>query len=132
MRQRRKSLAKILLLQDQLKNLNAWKLAALDLRRAALEESQKATIEAVDRDAISNGILVNSAPRRLRNIDRQIATVKDEHRAQAQRAQEQAMRAKLAERLAENLETQYRMQQERADLGDLIERSVAKKGASPA
>ncbi|MGA2794351.1 MAG: hypothetical protein ABSE69_12620 [Roseiarcus sp.] len=132
MRQRRKSLAKILLLQDQLKNLNAWKLAALDQQRAALEESQRATIEAIDRDAISSGILVTSATRRLRNIDTQIATLKDEHRAQTQRAQEQAIRARLAERLVENVEAKYRMQQERADLGDLIERSVAKKTASPA
>ncbi len=132
MRQRRKSLAKILLLQDQLKNLNAWKLAALDQHRAALEESQRATIEAIDRDAMSNGILVNSATRRLRNIDRQIATVKTEHLAQTQRAQEQAMRARLAERLVENVEAKHRMRQERADLADLIERSVAKKTASPA
>lgn len=132
MRQRRKSLAKILALQDQLKNLSAWKLAALDQQRAALEETQRATIEAVDRDAISNGILVNSATHRLRNIDRQIATLKAEHLAQTQRAQKQAMRARLAERLVENVEAKFRMQQERADLGDLIERAVAKKTASPA
>jgi hypothetical protein len=132
MRQRRKSLAKILLLQDQLKNLSAWKLAALDQQRAALEESQRATIEAIDRDAMSNGILVNSATCRLRNIDRRIATVKTEHLAQTQRAQEQAMRARLAERLVENVEAKFRMQRERADLGDLIERSLAKKTTSPA
>jgi len=53
MKQRRKSLAKILLLQDQLHKLSAWKLAALDQRRAALEEAQQATIEAIDRDAIA-------------------------------------------------------------------------------
>lgn len=132
MRQRRKSLAKILLLQDQLHKLSAWKLAALDQERAALEETQRATIEAIDRDAISNGILVNSATRRLRNLDRQIATVKAERQAQTQRAQEQAMRVKLAERLVENVDAKYRMQQERAELGDLIERAVAKENASPA
>lgn len=132
MRQRRKSLAKILLLQDQLHKLSAWKLAALDQERAALEETQKATIEAIDRDAMSNGILVKSATRRLRNIDRQIATVKAERLAQTQRAQEQAMRVKLAERLVQNVDAKYRMQQERAELGDLIERAVAKENASPA
>lgn len=132
MRQRRKSLQKILALQGQLKNLNAWKLAALDQQRVALDEAQKATIEAIDRDAISNGILVGSATSRLRAIDRRIATLKTEHAAQTQRAQEQAMRTRLAERLVENVEAKFRMQQERADLGDLIERTVARKAASPA
>jgi hypothetical protein len=132
MRQRRKSLAKMLLLQDQLKRLSAWKLAALDQERAALEQAQRATIEAIDRDAISDGILVDSATRRLRNIDRRIATLKDDHLAQTQRTQEQAIRARLAERLVESVEAKFRMQQERADLGDLIERTVAKKTASPA
>lgn len=132
MRQRRKSLANILLLQDQLKNLSAWKLAALERQRAALEEAQRATIEAIDRDAISSGMLVYSATRRLRNIDRRIAALKVEHLAQTRRAQEQAMRARLAERLVENVEAKHRMRQERADLADLIERSVAKKTASPA
>ena len=122
----------MLLLQDQLKNLSAWKLAALDQRRAALEESQRATIEAIDRDAISSGILLIGATRRLRNIDRQIAILKDEHLAQTRRAQEQAMRARLAERLVENVEVKFWMHQERADLGDLIERALAKKTASPA
>ncbi|MGO8798176.1 MAG: hypothetical protein ACLQE9_18660 [Roseiarcus sp.] len=132
MRQRRKSLAKILELQDQLKDLSAWKLAALDQQRTALEEAQRATIEAIDRDAISIGILVNSSTSRLRSIDRRMATLKAEHVAQTQRAQKQAMRARLAERLVENFEVKFRMQQERADLGELIERTLGKKATSPA
>jgi hypothetical protein len=132
MRQRQKALRKILALQDQLKDLSAWKLAALDQHRAALDEAQKETIEAIDRDAISQGIIVVSATRRLRNLDKRIVAVKAEQVAQAQRAQEQAMRAKLAERLVENVEARLRMQRERVDLADLIEHSVAGKTASPA
>jgi hypothetical protein len=132
MKQRRKSLAKMLLLQDQLHKLSAWKLAALDRQRAELEETQVATIEAIDRDAVSNGILVESGTRHLRRIDRQIATVKAQHVAQARHALEQGARAKLVERLVDSVDAKYRMQQERADLGDLIERSIAKEGASSA
>jgi hypothetical protein len=132
MRQRRKSLEKILLLQDQLHKLSAWKLAALDQQRAALEETQKETIEAIDRDAIANGILVVSATHRLRGIDKQIAVVKAQHVRQAQVALEQGARAKLAERLVEKVDAKYRKQQERSDLGDLIERSLVKGNASSA
>ena len=132
MKQRRKSLEKILLLQDQLHKLSTWKLAALDQQRAALEETQKATIEAIDRDAIANGILVASATHRLRGIDKQIAVVKAQHVKQAQVALEQGARTKLAERLVDKIEAKYRKQQERSDLGDLIERSLGKDSASSA
>jgi hypothetical protein len=132
MKQRRKALEKILLLQDQLHKLSTWKLAALDQQRAALEETQRATIEAIDRDAIGKGILVASATYRLRGIDRQIAVVKAQHVRQAQLALEQGARTKLAERLVEKVEAKYRMQQERSDLGDLIERSLGKDSASSA
>jgi hypothetical protein len=132
MKQRRKSLEKILVLQDQLHKLSTWKLAALDQQRAALEETQKATIEAIDRDAITNGILVASATHRLRGIDKQIAVVKAQHVKQAQVALEQGARTKLAERLVDKVEAKYRKQQERSDLGDLIERSLGKDSASSA
>ena len=112
--------------------LSAWKLAALDQQRAALEETQKATIEAIDRDAIANGILVASATHRLRGIDKQIAVVKAQHVKQAQVALEQGARTKIAERLVEKVDAKYRKQQERSDLGDLIERSLGKNNASSA
>ena len=132
MRQRQKSLRKILALQGQLKDLSAWKLAALDQERAALDATQRETIEAIDRDAISQGIIVVSATRRLRNLDKRITALKAEQIAQAQRAQEQARRAKLAERLVENVEAGLRSRRERVDLADMIDRSLAGKTASPA
>lgn len=132
MKQRREALTKILLLQEQLHKLSTWKLAALDQQRVALEEAQKATIEAIDRDAIMNGVLVAGATRHLRRIDRKIEEVKAEHVVQSKVALEQGARTKLAERLVDNVETKYRKQQERNDLGDLIERSIGKASASSA
>jgi hypothetical protein len=132
MKQRRKSLEKILVLQDQLHKLSTWKLAALDQQRAALEEAQKATIEAIDRDAMMNGILVAGATRHLRGIDRKIEAVKAQHITQTRLALEQGARTKLAERLVDSVDAKYRKQQERNDLSDLIERSVAKGSASSA
>jgi hypothetical protein len=132
MKQRRQSLAKILILQEQLHKLSAWKLAALDQQRAALEEDQKTTIEAIDRDAIAQGILAAGATKRLRGIDKKIEDVKALHTAQTRVALEQGARAKLAGRLVDGVDAKYRMQQERKDLGDLIERSLGKGGASSA
>ncbi len=132
MKERRKSLAKMLTLQDQLHRLSTWKLAALDRERISLEETQVATIEAIDRAAVSNGILVAGATRRQRSIDRQIATNKAEHVTQSQLALEQGARAKLVERMVDNVEAQFRSKQERSELGDLIDRAVARKNASPA
>lgn len=122
----------MLTLQDQLHKLSTWKLAALDRERVTLEETQVATIEAIDRAAVSNGILVAGATRRLRNIDNQIATNKAQHVTQSQHALEQGARAKLVERMVDHVEAQFRSKQERSELGDLIDRAVASKNASPA
>jgi hypothetical protein len=132
MKKRRESLTKILALQEQLQKLSTWKLAALDQRRAELEEAQKATIEAINRDATMNGILVEGATRHLRGIDQSIQEVKAQHVTQSKLALEQATRTKLAERLVDGVDAKYRVQQERRELGDLIERSIGKGGASSA
>jgi hypothetical protein len=132
MKQRRKSLEKIRLLQDQLHKLSTWKLAALDQERMALEVAQKETIEAIDRDITMNGVLVAGATRHLRGIDRKIEAVKAQHIVQSRVALEQGARAKLVERLVESVESTVRKQQERSDLGDLIDRSLAKRSASSA
>jgi hypothetical protein len=132
MKQRRKSLEKIRLLQDQLHKLSTWKLAALDQERMALEVAQKETIEAIDRDITMNGVLVAGATRHLRGIDRKIEAVKAQHIVQSRVALEQGARAKLVERLVESVESTVRKEQERSDLGDLIDRSLAKRSASSA
>ena len=132
MKKRRESLTKILALQEQLHKLSAWKLAALDQKRAELEEAQKATIEAIDCDAMMNGFLVAGATRHLRSIGRQIEENKAQHVVQSRVALEQGARTKLAERLVDGVDAKYRKQQERSELGDLIERSVAKGSASSA
>jgi ATP/maltotriose-dependent transcriptional regulator MalT len=132
MKQRHKSLEKILALQEQLHRLSTWKLASLEQQRVNLEEAQKETIEAIDRDVTMNGVLVAGATRHLRGIDRKIEAVKALHVVQSRVALEQGARTKLAERLVDSVEAKVRKQQERSDLGDLIERSVVKTGASSA
>jgi len=132
MRERRKSLARIQLLQDQLHKLSTWKLAALDQQKAALVEAQKATIEAIGRDVMSSAALIASGTRHLRGIDRQIETVETQRAAQTRLALEQGARAKLVERIFDRTDAAYRMQLERNALSEAIERSVSRTHASPA
>jgi len=131
-KQRAKSLGKISELQSKLHDLAVWRLAAIDQRRASLETAQREMIDAVDRDAISQGALAAAATRRLRAIDKQIAAAKAEYETQTRRVLDQGARAKLAERLADGADALHRAQQERKDLGDLIERSLNVKPSSSA
>jgi hypothetical protein len=54
-----------------------------------------------------------------------IMTAKVDYEAQSQRVLDQGVRAKVAERLFERVEAQHRAQNERKDLGDLIERTLS-------
>ena len=112
--------------------LSTWKLAALDQQRAALEEAQKATIEAIDRDAIDERHSGRERDASSARHRQQIEVVKAQHVTQSKLALEQGARTKLAERLVDSVDAKYRMQQERSDLGDLIERSLGKDSASSA
>jgi hypothetical protein len=132
MKQRRDSLSKILVLQDQLHKLSSWKLAAMDRQRLELLEAQRKAIETIDHDAMTHRMLVGSATRYLRAIDQQIDALKVQHAHQTQLANEQGRRTKLAERMVDRAEDVYRAHQERADLSELIERSIAKASASSA
>jgi hypothetical protein len=132
MKQRRDSLAKIQVLQDQLHKLSTWKLAALDRQHLELLEAQRKAIESIDHDAMTHRMLVGSTTRWLRAIDQQIDVLKIQHAAQTRLAREQATRAKLAERMVDRADDVYRAHQERVDLSELIERSVAKASASSA
>jgi hypothetical protein len=132
MKQRRQTLARMQLVQDQLHKLSAWKLAALDQQKAALAEAQKATIEAIGRDGFAHGFLIESGVRHLRGIDRQIQAVAAQHARQSKHAVEQGARAKLVERIVDKVEVAYKAQQERIELGEAIERAVARGRASPA
>jgi hypothetical protein len=132
MKKRLQSLEKISELQSKLHDLNKWRLAEIEQKRQELEEIQRAMIEAIDRDAINQGALAAAASRRLRAIDRQIATTKAAYEAQSQKTRDQGARAKVAERLVQSADAEYRAQKERKDLGDLIERSIGRKPSSPA
>jgi hypothetical protein len=132
MRKRLNSLEKISQLQSKLHDLTIWRLAAIDQQRGALEEAERAMIEAIDRDAIAYGAPAAAAAKRLRSVGRQIAVAKADYEAQSRRAVDQGARAKLAERLVDSADVEYRAKKERKDLGDLIERSLRGKPSSSA
>jgi hypothetical protein len=129
MRKRLSSLEKISELQSKLHDLTMWRLAALEQKKGALEEDEREMLEAIDR-AITDGAPAAAAAKRLRSIGKQIAAAKAEHEAQSRRVVDQGVRAKLAERMVESADAEYRAQKERKDLGDLVERSLRKPSSS--
>ena len=132
MKKRLDSLENIKQLQAKLHDLTVWRLAAIGQQRDALEKTQRDMIDAIDREAMAHGALLAGATRRLRAVDRQIATAKDNYEAQSQRVLDQGARAKLAERLVAGVAVKVRAQQERKDLADLIERTLHGKTSSSA
>ncbi|HLH47938.1 MAG TPA: hypothetical protein VKV96_01245 [Roseiarcus sp.] len=130
MKKRLDSLEKISQLQAKLHDLTRWRLAAIGRQRSSLEEAERAMIEALNSDAVGHGAPAAAAARRLRSIGREIAAAKADYDAQSQRVLDQGTRAKLAQRLVENADANYRADKERKDLGDLIERSLGKKTSS--
>jgi hypothetical protein len=132
MKKRLNSLEKISQLQAKLHDLTVWRLAAIEQQRGALETAERAMIEAMDRDVIGHGALAAAATRRLRSIGKEIATAKANCEAQSRRVVEQAARVKIAERLFDDADAEYRAKKERKDLGDLIERSLHGKSSSSA
>ena len=133
MKKRLNSLEKLSQLQAKLHDLSVWKLTAIEQQRGALEAAERAMIEALNNnDFMANGAPAAAAARRLRSIGREIAVANSVHSAQSQRVRDQGARAKLAERLVEDADAEYRAQKDRKDLGDIIERSLRGKSSSSA
>jgi hypothetical protein len=132
MKKRLNSLEKISHLQTKLHELTRWRLAAIDQKRESLEQDEREMIEALNGDLVGHGAPADAAARRLRSIGREIAVAKAEHAAQSQRVRDQGARAKLAQRLVDSADADYRAEKERKDLGDLIERSLNNKPSSSA
>jgi hypothetical protein len=132
MKKRLDSLEKISQLQAKLHDLTRWRLAAIGQQRDTLEEAERAMVEALNSEAVGHGATAAAASRRLRSIGRQIAVAKADYDAQSQRVLDQGARAKLAQRLVENVDAKHRAEKERKDLGDLIERSISGKSSSSA
>jgi hypothetical protein len=70
--------------------------------------------------------------RRIRRLEAEIAAAEAAYAAQSRQAFAQGARAKLAERAHDGLEAKYRDQQQRKELAELIEGSLAKPPSSSA
>jgi hypothetical protein len=130
MKKKRDALERIARLQSKLHDLNVWRLTAAEQKRAALETAQREMVEAIGRDALAHGRLAAAATRSLRGIDTQLVNAKAKQAAQQRAALDQAARAKMSERALEKADANYRADRERAELGELIERSL--RPSSPA
>jgi hypothetical protein len=133
MRRRLASLEKIGALQKQLHDMAVWRLAELERRREGLADDRSAMWRAMGGDGLAAyGQPAASALRRIRRLEQEIAALESECEAQSRHALDQGARSKLAERARDGVEAQYRDQQQRRDLADLIERTLRKPPSSSA
>jgi len=130
MKKKRDALERIARLQAKLHDLSVWRLTAAEQKRAALETAQREMVEAIGRDALAHGRLAAAATRSLRGIDARLIEAKGSQEARQRAALDQGARAKVSERALEKADANYRADRERAELGDLIERSL--RPSSPA
>jgi len=130
MKKRVKALNRVQQLQKQLYDLSVWRLNSLEGRLASLEGTRSELITAKGSDPMYYGPLGDLAARRLRSVERQISSVKEDQSAQAQHAFDQGGRLKLAERLLEKANADHRTHADRSQLADIIDRVVQDKHTS--
>jgi hypothetical protein len=129
-KQRIKSLNRVRRLQKQLYHLSVWRLNMLEAKAAVLEASRDELIEAMGSNPAFRGGVAQLMGRRLNSIEQQISSAAAARSPQAREALDQGGRLRLAERLLEKADTDYRTVSERQLLSELIERTLPRKKSS--
>lgn len=130
MKKRVKTLNRVQQLQKQLYDLSVWRLSLLEGQLASLEGARSELIQAKGSDPMYYGPLGSLAARRLRSVEREISSVKETQRAQAQHTFNQGGRLRLAERLLEKADANHRSHADRLELAEIIDRVVRDKHSS--
>jgi hypothetical protein len=130
MKKRVKALNRVQQLQKQLYDLSLWRLSSLDGQLASLEGARSELIQANGSDPLYYGSLGALAARRLRSVEQEISSVKEDRRIQAQHALSQGGRLRLAERLLNKADADHRAHADRLQLAEIIDRAVGDRRSS--
>ena len=130
MKRRLETLKRIHALQGRLRDLAAWRLAALERERKALDDDLGAIFQAIAQSPFALGATAGFGGRHIRVMERRIAALAAEGEIERQRAAARAVRAKLADHAVESAAARYRALKERRELAELIERSLRRPGSS--
>lgn len=130
MRDRVKSLKRILEVQRHLHSMEELKHARLQQKMARCQGEQQELSEALSSEGALHGLFLDMTVRRLTALRNEEAKLKPEVEAQARVLLEHGGRVRNSERLAEDLQVELRRVEEREDLEQLLEAGFARAAAS--
>ncbi|MGE3229024.1 MAG: hypothetical protein AB7J30_06265 [Hyphomicrobium sp.] len=131
MRDRAKSLKRILDVQRHMHNLEELKFARLKQKVSLCQGEQRALAEALSDEGALHGLFLDVTVRRLKSLRQEESRLAPEVEAQAKVVVEHGGRMRNSERLAAELAVEVRRVDEREELEQLLEAGLAQKNASP-
>lgn len=130
MRDRARSLKRILEVQRHLHSLEELKFARLQQELTVCQSEQRAIAEALSAEGALAGLFMDMTVRRLKSLQQEEARLGPLIEAQARVLVEHGGRMRNSERLAEELAVEVRREDERRELERLLEAGFAQRGAS--
>jgi hypothetical protein len=130
MKKRLDALTRIGRFQALMHDLGRSKLHSLERQQAGLNDDLKAVFQTLESDELAYGPQAGLAARHIRALQRKLDQLVHDQDAARLSALAQGTRAKLAELALEAAALDHRRHKERKELAELIERAIARRGAS--
>jgi len=130
MKKRLDALARIGRFQALMSDLGRSRLHSLERQQAGLNDDLKAVFQTLESDELAYGPQAGLAARHIRALQRKLDQLVHDQDAARLSALAQGTRAKLAELALEAAALDHRRHKERKELAELIERAIARRGAS--
>ena len=130
MKKRLDALTRIGRFQALMRDLGRSRLHSLERQQAGLNDDLKAVFQTLESDELAFGPQAGLAARHIRALQRKLDQLVHDQDAARLSALAQGTRAKLAELALEAAALDHRRHKERKELAELIERGIARRGAS--
>ena len=130
MKKRLDALTRIGRFQALMSDLGRSRLHSLERQQAGLNNDLKAVFQTLESDELAYGPQAGLAARHIRALQRKLDQLVHDQDAARLSALAQGTRAKLAELALEAAALDHRRHKERKELAELIERAIARRGAS--
>ena len=130
MKKRLDALTRIGRFQALMHDLGRSRLHSLERQQAGLNDDLKAVFQTLESDELAYGPQAGLAARHIRALQRKLDQLVHDQDAARLSALAQGTRAKLAQLALEAAALDHRRHKERKELAELIERAIARRGAS--
>jgi hypothetical protein len=130
MKKRLDALTRIGRFQALMHDLGRSRLHSLERQQAGLNDDLKAVFQTLESDELAYGPQAGLAARHIRALQRKLDQLVHDQDVARLSALAQGTRAKLAQLALEAAALDHRRHKERKELAELIERAIARRGAS--